>query len=74
MCVEERIDSLLEAGWYVLESGFDPRAFAHWRREARDCIAALAGPDDAATRHFRDSVEGAKATDLVTATGGLTET
>ncbi len=65
MSVEERIDSLIEAGWYVLDSGFDPRAFAHWRREALNCVAALVGPDHTSTRHFRDSVESTEESDVV---------
>jgi hypothetical protein len=64
MCVEGRIDRLIKAGWYVLDSGFDHRALAHWRREARDCVAALVGPDHECTRHFRDSVESTEETDL----------
>lgn len=74
MGVEGRIDRLIEAGWYVLDSGFDPRAFANWRREALNCVAALVGPDHTSTRHFRNSVESAKKTDLMTVPGALTET
>ncbi len=65
MSYEERIDSLIEAGWYVLDSGFDPEAFANWRKEALTCVAALVGPDHTCTRHFKDSVESAHDTAVV---------
>ncbi len=45
MCVEQRIDDLIEAGWGVLHSDFDPVAFQRWRRKAVDCITAVVGPD-----------------------------
>ncbi len=74
MSCEDRIDNLIEAGWYVVESGFAPAALAHWRREALDCVAVLMGPDHSCTRHFRHSVTGAEETDVEITTGAPTET
>ena len=45
MSIEERIDDLIEAGWGVLNSHFDPGAFQRWRQRAFDCLAAMFGPD-----------------------------
>ena len=30
MSIERRMDDLIEAGWGVLDSDFDPIAFQHW--------------------------------------------
>lgn len=43
MSVEQRIDDLIEAGWGVLDSDFDPVAFQRWRRRAFDCLTPWLG-------------------------------
>jgi hypothetical protein len=64
-----RIDELIEAGWGVLESDFDPVAFQHWRRRALDCLTAVVGPDHASTRRFQHLVEHGGETQLRVARG-----
>ncbi|MHB8203521.1 MAG: hypothetical protein ACYDHG_07410 [Desulfomonilaceae bacterium] len=56
MYVEQRIDNLIAAGWYVLDSDFDPAAFQHWRVQVFHCIDAMLGSDHVTTRHFRNCV------------------
>ncbi len=45
MLSEERLDNLIEAGWKVLESGFDIAAFQEWRQLALACVRDLSGPE-----------------------------
>ena len=71
MAIEERIDDLIEAGWGVLDSDFDPVAFQRWRRRAFDCLTALVGPDHVYTRHFENFVRQGGKTDLLAAGGIL---
>ena len=71
MAVEQRIDDLIEAGWGVLDSDFDPVAFQRWRRRAFDCLTALVGPDHVYTRHFENFVRQGGKTDLLAAGGIL---
>ena len=71
MSVEQRIDDLIEAGWRVLHSNFDPGAFQLWRRRAFDCLTAMAGPDNVYTRHFAKFVQQGGKTDLLIASGIL---
>lgn len=66
-----QIDSLIEAGWYVLESGFDPAAFMAWRQRAFHCLMALLGPDHPYTEYFKDFVIEAEKRHLLTGTGIL---
>ena len=69
MSVERRIDDLIEAGWGVLDSDFDPIVFHHWRRSAFDCITATFGPDHVYTRHFEKLVRQSGKKDLLIALG-----
>jgi hypothetical protein len=71
MAVEQRIDDLIEAGWRVLDSDFDPVAFLRWRRSAFDCLTAMVGPDHVYTRHFENFVRQGGKTDLIAAGGIL---
>lgn len=71
MAVDGRIDDLIEAGWGVLESDFDPVAFQRWRRSAFDCLTAMFGPDHVYTRHFEKFVRESGKTDLLVAGGIL---
>jgi hypothetical protein len=71
MSVEQRIDDLIEAGWGVLDSDFDPVAFERWRRRAFDCLTAVVGPDHVYTRHFEDFVRQGGKKDLLAAGGIL---
>jgi hypothetical protein len=71
MSIERRIDDLIEAGWGVLHSNFDPIAFHHWRRSAFDCLTAMFGPDHVYTKHFEKLVRQGGKTDLLAAGGIL---
>jgi hypothetical protein len=71
MTIEERIDNLIETGWHALDSDFDRTAFANWRRQALDCVAALLGPSHAYTGYFRDFVDEAETKSLLTGEGIL---
>ena len=71
MSVDGRIDDLIEAGWAVFDSDFDPIAFHHWRRKAFDCLTALLGPDHAYPRQFEYLVRQGGKTDLLAAAGIL---
>lgn len=71
MSTDGRIDDLIEAGWGVLDSDFDPIAFEHWRLRAFDCLAALLGPDHVYTRQFENLVRQGGKRDLLAAGGIL---
>ena len=71
MSTNGRIDDLIEAGWGVLDSDFDPVAFQRWRRRAFDCLTALVGPDHVYTRHFENFVRHGGKRDLLAAGGIL---
>ena len=57
MSVEERIDALIEAGWSMLDSDFDPFAFRRWRLTALDCLSDLLRPNHTYTLYFRTLIE-----------------
>jgi hypothetical protein len=71
MSVEERIDDLIEAGWGVLDSDFDPVAFHRWRRRAFDCLTAVVGLNHVYTRHFQNFVGQSGKKELLAAGGIL---
>jgi hypothetical protein len=71
MSMEGKIDDLIETGWWVLDSGFDPVAFQHWRRRALDCLTAMVGPEHVYTRHFEHFVRQEGPADLLLASGIL---
>ncbi len=56
MSIERRIANLIAAGWYVLDSDFDPAALQHWRVQAFHCIHAVLGPDHVTTKDFENLV------------------
>jgi hypothetical protein len=56
MAIEGRIDDLIEAGWRVIHSDFDPVAFHHWRLMVFDCLTAMLGRDHVYTLQFGDLV------------------
>jgi hypothetical protein len=69
--IEKLIDEVIEAGWGVLKTNFDEKAFAHWRQSAYDCIAALLAPDHPCFRLFQDHVNEPDAMSLLTGGGIL---
>jgi len=71
MIVEGKIDALIEAGWHVLETGFEDEAFLNWRIRAYECLEVLLGPSHHYTEHFRSAVRRSEATALLTGVGVL---
>ncbi len=54
MSLERQIDSLIEAGWKVIESDFSPTSIDKWRCQAFDCVTYLMGPEHGCSQHFRE--------------------
>jgi hypothetical protein len=68
------IDELIDAGWQVLESDFDPVAFMKWRRRAYECVVALLGPDHPYALFFEQFVSQDNRGSLLTGAGILAAT
>ena len=68
------IDELIDAGWQVVESDFDPVAFMKWRRRAFDCVVVLLGPDHPYAQFFQEFVNKDNIGSLLTGAGILTAT
>lgn len=71
MSIDSRIDDLIEAGWGVLDSDFDPVAFHQWRLGAFDCLTTVVGPDHVYMRYFERLVRQEGEADLLIASGIL---
>ncbi|MEJ2717171.1 MAG: hypothetical protein P8182_08540 [Deltaproteobacteria bacterium] len=71
MVAEKRIDDLIEAGWNVLESDFDPRAFQVWRNRAFDCLTMLLGSKHTYTLRFANYVRQPESMDTLAGEGIL---
>lgn len=71
MAVEATIDDLIQAGWNVVDSDFDPVAFLRWRRRAFDCLTDMLGPDHHYSRQFAVLVRQGEKTETVAAVGIL---
>ncbi len=56
MKIERKIDELIEAGWGVLKSDFDPAKFQHWRLKAFECLTEMLGPEHVYTKYFEKFV------------------
>jgi hypothetical protein len=69
MSVDHRIDDLITAGWYVLDSDFEPAALQNWRVKAFHCCDALLGSHHVTTRHFEDRVYFGPWTEFTKSTG-----
>ncbi|MFH0957516.1 MAG: hypothetical protein V1897_02330 [Pseudomonadota bacterium] len=52
MDIDGKIDRLIEAGWYVLDSEFDDRALAHWKKTAGEFLISFLGPRHLVTESF----------------------
>jgi hypothetical protein len=55
MSTTRALDDLIEAGWHVLDTDFDPAAFHHWRRQASFCLEALLGRGNPYPQSFTNS-------------------
>jgi hypothetical protein len=71
MCFEKQIDDLIEAGWNVVDTDFDPVAFQHWRKRAVTCLSTLLGSDHAYTKYFMNHLHEPKKNNLVVGGGIL---
>ncbi|MGO9565947.1 MAG: hypothetical protein ACLP5H_00255 [Desulfomonilaceae bacterium] len=56
MSVEQQIDSLVKAGWIILNNNFSEVAFEKWRKEALKCLTSLCGPDHPYTEYFKNII------------------
>ena len=74
MLATKAIDDLIDAGWQVLESDFDPVAFMKWRRSAYECVVVLLGPDHPYALFFEQFVNKDNRGGLLTGAGILTAT
>jgi hypothetical protein len=70
MYQEKLIDDLILAGWHVLDTRFDEKAFGAWRERALYCLTDLLGHDHHYTRSFRVWVKEHK-TGAVLTGGGI---
>lgn len=71
MNMEDRMDELIEAGWGVVHSDFDPEAFKHWRLKAFECLTVMLGPDHIYTKYFEHFVKQSDRTNGLAAEGVL---
>ncbi len=74
MSAEKTLDDLIDAGWQVIKSDFDPDAFIKWRKCARDCVVTLMGPDHPYAQFFESPVAKDATTSVLAATGILEAT
>ena len=74
MLATKAIDELIDAGWQVLESDFDPVAFMKWRRRAYECVVVLLGRDHQYALFFDQFVDKDDRGSLLTGAGILTAT
>lgn len=49
----EFLNDLINAGWSILENGFDPQAFLAWKQLSFACLVGLLGPLHFYSRNFR---------------------
>ncbi len=54
MFFEKRIDTLIEAGWHLLNSDFDETDFLRWNRHAQKCVCDLLGSDHPYAEQFSE--------------------
>ncbi len=71
MDMEDRMDELIEAGWRVVDTDFDPEAFKHWRLKVFECLTAMFGPDHVYTKYFEHFIEQGGTTSVLAAGGVL---
>ena len=71
MYQERLIDSLIEAGWHVLDTDFDETALRNWRELALICLTDLLGSDHIYVQQFTDWVRQRERVNLMAAGGVL---
>jgi hypothetical protein len=68
---ERLIDSLIEAGWHVLDTDFDEAALRNWRELALICLTDLLGSDHIYVQQFAEWVRQRERVNLMAAGGVL---
>jgi hypothetical protein len=71
MYQERLIDSLIEAGWHVLDTDFDETALRNWRELALICLTDLLGSDHIYVQQFTEWVRHTEKVNLMAAGGVL---
>jgi hypothetical protein len=74
MSAEKTLDDLIDAGWQVLKSDFDPNAFIAWRKCARDYVVALMGPHHPYAQFFEAYLDKKAKTSVLVVAGILEAT
>ena len=69
---EKRLDALIHAGWRALENEFEREYVDRWREKACRCVGMLVGKDHPYTEHFKNRMQGAESTNLLSDVGVLT--
>ena len=72
MLPKQEINSLIDAGWRVIESDFSEEAFIKWRKEALKCLTLLCGPQHPYTDLFESKILEAARKDILVGVGVLT--
>ena len=68
----EFLNDLINAGWSILENGFDPQAFLVWKQLSFACLVGLLGPLHFYTQNFRRFTAKGDPKGLLAAEGILT--
>lgn len=71
LSAEQKFEDMIEAGWGVMERGFDEGAFLAWRKRAFDYLTEIMGPNHLYTQHFGDKRLQAEAASVLSGTGVL---
>ncbi len=69
---QNKIDTLIKAGWRVLNTYFSEKAFNDWRKEALECVVALCGESHPYKEYFQNNVQKDLTTSVLTGVGLLT--
>jgi len=68
----EFLNDLINAGWSILENGFDLQAFLAWKQLSFACLVGLLGPLHFYTQNFKRFTAGGDPKGLLAAEGILT--
>ena len=71
LSAEQKFEDMIEAGWGVMERGFNEDAFLQWRIRAFDYLTEIMGPHHLYTQYFGDKGLEAKAMSVLSGTGVL---
>ncbi len=71
MPIEQEIDSLIEAGWIILNSDFSEIAIQKWRIQALKCLMLLCEPNHPYPEYFRNQISEANTGNALVGVGVL---